>query len=602
MRKVKWVFFGYLALCVLVMVGIGVSFAVTRQRDPDTNYGSYGGQIKSLDPAEIGDTSSGDIAGYMYETLYNYAYGHDDPYTLVPALAKGQPELSDGGKTWVIHLKPGIHFYDPERAIWPDGVGPEVTADDLVYSWKRVCDGKLYATSSSNETNYGQVFQGHVEGIDAWHDYTKTCATPGDVDFSRPVSGLTAVDRYTLRVKLIDPFPQLQFNLAMIPTAAVCRAIVDHWGDHFKNHTVGTGPYALVKNLVEQQLTFEANPVYRGGVDVMPGTTLADAERLPHVRRVQLNLYAQDMSRWYIFQEGLLDANDIPKETFGQAIQGTSGKLTPEMERDGIRLIKGPSPSVEYFGFNMDDPVIGRNKPLRQAISMAYDRQTFIDRYLNGRGKVANGPIPPGFPTYDGGRDYALAHFDLPAARAKLAEAIRINGGPLPKLKVLFGNTETTTEQAGEYFKSQMAQIGLAVEPDYRPWARFLEMIDNKQAQMYALGWVADYPDEQDFWQLFYSKNKGVGGLDSSNYANPAFDALYEQTSVMPAGPTRTALYNRMQAMVLDDCPWMCTYYPIDYTLYHDWERPTAIMDYGYGFKAYLQIDFHKRAEWLAKH
>ncbi len=601
MRKVKWVFFGYLALCGLVVAGIGVSFAVTRQRDPATNYGSYGGQIKSLDPAEIGDTGSGDVAGYMYETLYNYAYGVE-PYTLVPALAAGQPAVSADGKTWTVKLKPGIHFYDPDYALWPDGVGPEVTADDFVYSWKRVCDAKLYAASSSNETNYGQVFQGHVVGIDDWHDYTKACATPADVDWSRPVPGLTAVDRYTLRIQLIDPFPQLQFNLAMIPTAAVCRAFVDHWGEHFKNHTAGTGPYALTQNLVEQQLTFEANPVYRGGVDVLPGTRLADAERLPHVRRVQLNLYAEDMPRWYIFQEGLLDANDIPNVTFGQAIQGTSGKLTPDMEREGIRLIKAPDPAVQYVGFNMDDPVIGKNKPLRQAIALAYDRQTFIDRYLNGRGLVANGPIPPGFPTYDGSRPYAYSRFDLTAARAKLAEAVQVNGGPIPKLKLLFGNTETTTEQYGDYFRSQMARIGLEVEPDYRPWARFLEMIDNKQAQMYDLGWVADYPDEQDFWQLFYSKNKGTGGLDSSNYTNPAFDTLYEQSSVMPAGPARTALYNRMQAMVLDDCPWMFMYYPIGYSLYHDWERPAALMDYGYGFKADLQIDFPKRAAWLARH
>jgi oligopeptide transport system substrate-binding protein len=601
MQKVKWIFFGYLALCVVVLACIGVSFAVTRDRDPYTNYGSYGGNIKSLDPAEIGDTGSGDIAGYVFETLYNYEYGKL-PYTLIPELAKGQPDISPDGKTMVIRLKPGIHFYDPEKAIWPDGVGPEVTADDLVYSWKRVCDQKLDKSSSTNEANYGQVFQGHVEGIDDWHDYTKSCKTPEEIDWNRPVSGLTATDRYTLRIKLVDPFPQLQFNLAMLPTAAVCRKIADHYGEHFKNHPVGTGPYVLKEHLVEQQITFEANPIYRGGVDVASGAKLTDEQRQPHIKRVQLNLYAEEMPRWYIFLHGLLDANDIPKDTFGQAISPNDGQLTPEMKADGIKLETANSPEIRYIGFNMADPVLGKNKPLRQAISMAYDRKTFITRYLNERGTIANGPIPPGFPTYDANRVYKYSRFDLDAARAKLQEAVQINGGPIPKLHILFGDTETATTQEGDYFKSQMKQIGLEVETEYRPWARFLEMVDAKQEQIYALGWVADYPDEQDFWQLYYSPNAGPGGLNSGNYSNPEFDALYDKTKAMPAGPERTKLYDQMQKIILEDCPWMFLYYPVDYTLYHDWEKPGPAMAYGYGLKAYLQMDFAARSKWLARH
>jgi ABC-type transport system substrate-binding protein len=233
---------------------------------------------------------------------------------------------------------------------------------------------------------------------------------------------------------------------------------------------------------------------------------------------------------------------------------------------------------------------------------MAYDRQKYIDRYQNGRGVIANGPIPPGFPTYEPNRVYPNSKFDLVAAKQKLAEAEKINGGPIPKLHILYGDTETATVEESEFFVSQMKQIGLEVQADCKPWARFLEMVDNKQEQMFALGWNADYPDEQDFWQLFYSKNKGVGGLDSSNYTNPEFDRLYEQSCVMSSSPARTELYQKMQKMVLDDCPWMFTYYPIGYSLYHDWEKPFALMQYGYGMKAHLEIDFDKRSKWLARH
>ena len=596
MRKVKWVFFAYLALCLLVIAGIGVSFAVTRTRDPATNYTSYAVNIKSLDPAEIGDEGSSDMAGNVFECLYNYRYGRQ-PYALEPELADGDYSTTPDGKTATIHLKRGVHFYDPDHAVFPGGVGPEVTAADFIYSWKRVCNFHLGMTG-----NYSQMFQGHVAGIDDWFAYTQSCKSPADVDWDRPVEGLTAVDRYTLRVRLVDPFPQFAFNLAMMPTAVVCRAVVERYGDHFKNHPVGTGPYVLAQNLPEQQIVLVANPVYRGGPTVESGTPLSDADRLPHVRRVQFNYFAEDLPRWFIFLQGGLDANGIPKDTFNQAIHIGSGDLTDDMKRQGIDLIKAALPEVSYTGFNMADPVVGRNKPLRQAMSMAYDRQQFIDLYLNGRGQVANGPIPPGFPTYDGHRVDPYTVFDVAGARAKVAEAERVNGGPIPPLHMLFGNTDTATTQEADFFVSQMRRVGLTVQPEYTTWPRFLERVDSKQAQIFDLGWVADYPDEQDFWQLFYGKFAGPGGLNSCNYANPAFDALYEQSSVMPRGPERDALYKRMQDMVVEDCPWMFKFYPLGYSLYHGWEKDVKVMDYAHGQRAYLSIDFAERARWLKGH
>jgi oligopeptide transport system substrate-binding protein len=592
MRKVKWIFFGYLALCVVVVIGIGVSFAVTRARDPNTNYAAYGGNVKTLDPAECSDEGVVALDGYVYECLYNYAYG-EDKYRLIPELADGQPVVSPDAKTMTIRVKRGIHFYDPDHVVWPDGVGPEVTADDLVYSWKRVCNFHLGITA-----NYAQVFQGHIVGIDDWFAYTQSCEKASDIDWARPIEGLTATDRYTLRIKLVDPFPQVQFNLALMQTAVVSRAAVEHWGDHFKNHPIGTGPYAMVTNLPDQQIVYEANPIYRGGPDVPSGTKLSDAERLPHVKRVQLNCLQESLPPWYLFLEGQLDASAIPKDTFGQAIGGT-GALTPALEREGVRLVKEADPTVSYTVFNMADPVLGKNKPLRQAISMAFDRQRFIDVYLNGRGVPANGPIPPGFPTYDAGRVAPYCRFDVAAARAKLVEAERVNGGPIPPLHILFGDTTTATTQEGDYFVTQMRQVGLTVLTDYKPYNLFLAMIDRKQAQIFATGWVADYPDEQDFWQLFYGGNIGPGGLNSGNYANPDFDKLYDQTKQMPPSPQRDALYRKMQDIVLEDCPWMFQFYPVTYELYHDWQSKPWLSSYGYGLKQYMALDTAARSAWL---
>jgi ABC-type transport system substrate-binding protein len=250
----------------------------------------------------------------------------------------------------------------------------------------------------------------------------------------------------------------------------------------------------------------------------------------------------------------------------------------------------------------MQDPIIGKNKPLRQAMSMAFDRDKYIQIYLNGRGVPAQGPIPPGFPTYDPNFVNPYSAFNLDAARAKLKEAESINGGPIPELTLTQGDTSTEAREDSEYFETQMAQIGLKIHLEYNTWARFQELVDAKQLQMFGFGWVADYPDEQTFWQLFYSKNAGPGGMNSTNYSNPEFDKLYEQSMVMDPSPRRDAIYKKMQAIVVEDATWLFQFHPVSYTLYHDWVKNLSVMDYGEGLRAYGKIDFAERASWLKQH
>ena len=597
MRKVKWVFFGYLGLCVLVIAGIGVSFAVTRTRDPNTNYTSYAANIKSLDPAEITDTESGDIAGNIFECLYNYQYGHE-PYTLEPELADADYTTTPDGKTATIGIKRGVHFYDPDKTLWPDGVGPEVTAADFVYSWKRVCNFHLGITA-----NYSQVFQGHVVGIDDWYNYTQSCRTPGEVDWDRPVSGLTAVDRYTLRVKLVDPFPQFKFNLAMIPTAVVCRQVVDQWGGHLKNHPVGTGAYVLQQNLPEQQIVMVANPAYRGGPTVESGAKLVDADRLPHVRRVQYNFYAEDLPRWFIFLQGDLDANGIPKDTFNQAIHIGSGELTDDMTRQGIRLIKAPAPEVSYTGFNMADPVVGRNKPLRQAMSMAYDRQKFIDLY-NERPRPAGERADPA-----GGSPRSTAAAWPPTARSTWRRPGR--RWPRPSASTAARSprctcsSATPTRAPRRRQTSSSRRCGRSASPSSRsirvgPGSSSAWTASRRRFSIWA-GWPTTRTSRTS-GSSSTASSPAPAGSTRATMSTRRSTRSYEQSSVMDKGPARDALYLKMQAMVVEDCPWIFKFYPVGYTLYHGWEKGVRVMDYGHGTKANLRIDFDERARWLRGH
>jgi oligopeptide transport system substrate-binding protein len=265
-----------------------------------------------------------------------------------------------------------------------------------------------------------------------------------------------------------------------------------------------------------------------------------------------------------------------------------------------MTLKKEPYPAIWFYGFNMEDPIVGKNKPLRQAISMAFDRQKYIDLFANGRGQPAIGPIPPGFPIFDPNLKNPYTAFNVEGARAKLTEAESINGGAIPTLRFLLPGTDTVYRQMGDFMNQQMAQIGISLNVEYVTWARFQEMIDAKQAQMYALGWVADYPDEQTFLQLFYSKN-AAPGPNSANYSNPAYDALYEKASVMNPGPERDELYRQMQQITMEDCPWLLNYYSISYTLYYDWVENFGSSEYMHGARKHYKLNSEKRRS-LARH
>jgi oligopeptide transport system substrate-binding protein len=598
MQKVKWIFFGYLGLVILLVAGLAVSFIKSPPRDPDTYYSFYVANLKTLDPAEIDDVESANIVGNIFETLYNYAYGVQ-PYTLIPQIAAELPQVSADGKTITIKLRKGIHFYDPWKKVFPDGKGPEIKAQDFIYSWKRVANFQL-----GNTANYGAMFEGKIVGLDDWWNYTKS-APVGKIDWDRPVKGWTALDDYTIQIQLVQPYPQLRFNLAHMPTSAVCRQAVEKLGQDFKKYPIGSGPFVLAENLPEQRVVLTANPIYRGKMDVDGETPVAPEDRLPKVKRIQLDYFSEPVPRWLLFRQGYFDVSSIPRDAFNQAIQGAAGQLTPEMAADGVELTKSHVSEIFYTCFNMLDPIVGKNKPLRQAMSMAWDRNQYIKIYLNGRGIPASGIIPPGFPTYDERRINPYTQLNLVAAREKMREAEKINGAPIPELTLFVGDTSTQARQEGEYYVSQMANIGLKVHFELRTWARFQEMVDAKQAQLFGFGWVADYPDEQTFLQLFYSKNSGPGGLNGTSYSNPEYDALYEQAVVMEPSPQRDLLYRKMQDIVCEDCPMSFEFYPIIFGLHYNWVHGLKPMEYGNGQTmtwSYLSIDFQARQQWLRQH
>ncbi len=222
------------------------------------------------------------------------------------------------------------------------------------------------------------------------------------------MEGLQAPDRYTLRIKLTEPYPQFKYILSMPYTAAVPSEAVKYYGDDFVNHPVGTGAFRLKEWSRRYRLILERNPTYwdeRYPSEGSPGDKaaglLADAgKRLPLVDEVYFTIITETPPAWILFKQGYLAASGISKDNFREAISPTMG-LTAGFKKRGITLTKTPEMSVYYVGFNMTDKVVGTNRKLRQAMSLAYDTEWRIKNLMNGRAISAQGPLPPGVFGYD---------------------------------------------------------------------------------------------------------------------------------------------------------------------------------------------------------
>ena len=555
-------------------------------------YGVLAAKVRGMDPGDIGDTTSSAIASQIFECLYQYHY-LKRPYELIPQLAADMPRVSEDGLAYTIKIKKGVYFTDDP--CFEGGRGRELNANDFVFAWKRIADIKYLSKN-------WWIFDNRIVGLDEFREYSKTVKKRKDVDYSRPVEGLQTPDDHTLVIKLKKPWPQIIYLLAHLPTAAMAREAVDYYDRDIINHPVGTGPYKLKLWHRGSYIELVRNPNFRGEAypsegadDDLENGYLDDAgKRMPMTDRTVMVLVQEDPPRWFLFLQGKIDASGIPKDNFNEAVD-QKGILTEDMSKRNIHLRVFRNPSTYWLGFNMEDEVIGRNKPLRKAISCAVDREKYIELFTNDRGEVAYGLVPPLMKDYDPkiAEAAGTAH-DPEKAKRLVKEAEKVHGGKLPKLTLSMPATDAVARQMGQFFMQGFKEAGLDIEIDYMDWPTFQNKVKTKSAQIFQLGWITDYPDSENFLQLFYSKNASPGP-NNFNYSNPEFDRIYERIAVMQDSPERTALYQKAERIVVDDCPAVFILHGVAYVLHHDWVHNYKPHAFGYGLTKYRRLDTTKR-------
>ncbi|MFN3967142.1 MAG: ABC transporter substrate-binding protein, partial [Endomicrobiia bacterium] len=282
-------------------------------------------EIKGFDPAYAEDLYSHTLMAQIYETLMQYSY-LERPYKVEPLLAEEMPEISSDGLTYTFKIKKGVYFQkDPcfkEKR--------ELTAYDFVYSFKRIADIKTRSTG-------WWIFDKRILGLNEFREKTKK---EEKIDYEKiDVPGLKALDKYTLQIKLTQPYPQFLYVLTMMYTAAVPKEAVEYYGDEFLNHPVGTGPYKLTKWVRNSIIVLEKNPDFREEYYPTKGEPedeklglLKDAgKKIPFIDKVEFHIFLEDQPMWLNFLKGNIDRSGIPKDNYSSAITPTK-ELVPELK------------------------------------------------------------------------------------------------------------------------------------------------------------------------------------------------------------------------------------------------------------------------------
>jgi oligopeptide transport system substrate-binding protein len=521
-----------------------------------------------FDPQASSDTTtSGAVIGAIFDPLYVFDY-FARPLRMVPNTAAGLPEVTDEGRTYTIRIRSGIYFAS-DRAF--KGKKRELTAEDYVYSLKRMFDPKV-------RSYFVYLFENKLVGLD---DVLARARASSSFDYDAKIDGLQALDRFTLQIRFKRPYYEFAWWLATAPFAAVAREVVDAYKDpsnRVMENPVGTGAYRLTEWTHGHRIRLEANPNYREVAYPVPGLGSAPGDsqisqgmtgrKLPIVGNVDISIIEEDQLRLLSFDSGKLDYIALPAALAEKVLYGSATK--PEYARRGIVLYRDIAPTIGFFFFNLDHPLVGgytsEKIALRRAISMGYDRDTAVKQLLNGQGISANQPVPPPLYGYDP-KYVAQYGYDPSAARALLdrfgykdrdGDGYRALPDRKPLTVVLGSKTDAAARTSDELWKRNMDAIGIRVTFLKNKMSELIKMAEAGQLMMWGAQWTtSDFPDGIDGYSYFYSKN--IGLLNDARMRLPAFDALYEAARNLPDGTARTAIFDQMNDMIFNYAPWILT-------------------------------------------
>ena len=493
------------AVMTVSMVSSTVMTAAAEEAEGKQLSVQVGPDPETIDPALNSAVDGGNMILHLFEGLLTV----DQDGQLAPGQAETW-ETSEDGLTWTFHLREGLK--------WSDGT--DLTANDFVYSWKRVCDPELAAP-------YAETVLGMVEGYDA--------AIEGDLD----ALGVTAVDDLTFEVKLAKPCTYFGELAAFATLSPVQQATVEANGDAWAVEAstfISNGPFYITEWVPGSHIITSKNPNYWN----------ADAIKLGSIK---WNLIEDSNAAYSAYLNGdVLMIKDVPTEEI------------PSLEGNEEFHVE-PIVGTYYISYNTQvEPLNDAN--VRKALNLAIDREYVAGTLMQGTYTAAPNFMGPGWKDTDGsdfyenannGEPYMPVTADIEGALAALEEAGYPNGEGLPVLHYIT-NDAGYHKVVAEYLQQAWKEIGVTLEVEIVEWSSFTPMRRQGDFEIARNGWVGDYSDPSNQLELLYSTN----GNNDGKYASEAFDAAIDLSRETVDLEERSAALHEAEDIMMADsacCP-----------------------------------------------
>ncbi len=540
--------------------------------------------LTTLDPVLAADMPCQYMTASFYDTPLQYNYAAR-PYRLEPSMLRAMPEIRENGTVYRCVLREDLLFQPSACFRSPLAKDRNVRASDVVFSIKRLADARL------KSTGYWLV-RGKIRGLDEFRRQTERAPANDLSPYDRPIEGFRILDDHTFEIVLTRPDPRFIYSLAMPYFSVVSRCAVEYWRDKFSDHPAGSGPFQLVSWRKDHQIVMKRNPEYRTEYFSEQGHP---PRKLPLLDGIVCNFVKQPMAGWLMFLQGELDSYALDGENFA-AVVNQKQELSKALRGRGIVLERAPAFETNYIGFLFTDPLLGKNANLRKAISLAFDKQKRME-FFSGRFQPAYGPVPPGADGYlENPGSYGSRNLERARAYMKLAGyADGIDPETGKPLELIFdqAGSDSFYRQTAELLALDLREIGIILKPSFNNRARFLQKLAQGQTQLFRLSWNGDYPDAENFFQLFYGPNAGASNRVC--YQSAEYDRMYRTVAAMADTPERQKKYRELAEWITAQCPWIFETHPVSFLLKHSWLKNQKSHDFAFNRWKYYRVDSEER-------
>ena len=462
-------------------------------------------ETEILDPQGILFLSDLSIASHIYEGLVGIGNDFNRP---IPVLAT-RWEKYDGGKRIRFYLRKNVRFHDDP--CFPAGKGRLFTAGDVVYTFQRLADPQL------NFSNF-YLFQGKIAGIDAFHNGQ-----------AASISGIRVLGPHTVEFVLTRPYFSFLKLLSTAPAFIVPKEAVTYYGANLAKHPVGTGPFRLVSWKQLEEIVLIKNEAYWGRDSLN--------NPIPYLKELRIRLISNPILSVSEFLKGSLNLLRTDEKTYNELLQ------RPRFTEQFKLALKTRDTAVRFFGVALDKKTpLSRSRSLREAVARTFNRVALKQAAANGV-HLTHSLAPP---SLLGRKDLDWFGY-TPGIAQKMLRQEKLPAGMLPI--AVSSNIESPDVQ---FICQAIRELGLPCKPDIHRVAYYRHIIRDRP-DLFRVSFLPNYPDAEDYYALFYSKNARTTNLTA--YHNSLYDRLFEEALLEQSAEKRQEKFYQLERILKRDVP-----------------------------------------------